>query len=87
MLGHCNEISCKYGAKCELVAQTAQCKCHSFGICGGYYDLANLSRLDANAPANSTVICGSNQMRYANECELKMHMCLMQEQIEMVRCV
>lgn len=82
ILGHCNEIQCQFGAKCEQQGQTAQCKCNPSEVCrNAKHNPTDLSGKDQKFSKIST-ICGSNKMKYSNECELKMHMCLIQEQID-----
>jgi hypothetical protein len=78
LLGTCNEIKCQFGAECELVGQTASCKCNRISICDEQF---------GSTKTNISKVCGSNKIKYKNECELKMHRCLTQEQINIERCL
>ncbi|XP_065218165.1 agrin-like isoform X2 [Planococcus citri] len=63
----CNDLSCYFGATCEIHSGLAKCVCHI--TCPQDYN------------SQSQVVCGNDGQTYSSECQLKLYSCRYQKDI------
>ena len=59
--------------------------CEHGAKCAAQADDSALCKCDEKCPITRNVLCGSNEITYDNECNLKLDMCLKQKPIQLKR--